>query len=152
VIEVESSTVIRTSREAVWRHLTRVSDWYRWYPGLHGVSSAGSITRTGQSWRSTGQMGRMLYRGENEVQVYRLLSVIELAGVRRPWLKEVVTRVELVPEGPNSRLRVQMQACPAFWLAGRLLLSPILRRRLQREVDEFADRLTSYVERTMPYH
>jgi uncharacterized protein YndB with AHSA1/START domain len=152
VIEVESHTVIRSSREAVWRHLTRVPDWYRWYPGLHGVNVTESITRTGQSWRSTGQMGRMLYRGVNEVRNYRLLSVIELASVRRPWLKTVVTRVELQPEGPNSRLRVTMQACPAFWLPGRFLLSPILRRRLQREVDEFTERLTSYVERTMPYH
>jgi uncharacterized protein YndB with AHSA1/START domain len=152
VIEVESSVVIKTSRETVWRHLTRLSDWYRWYPGLHGVSSGESITGTGQSWRSTGQMGRMLYRGQQNVTAYRLLEMIEMSGSRRPWLASIVTWIELEPEGPNCRLTVRMDATPGFWIPGRILLKPILRRRLEREVRETASRLASYVERTMPYH
>jgi hypothetical protein len=152
VIEVESSIVIRTSREAVWRHLTRVGDWYRWYPGLHGVSTEDSLSRIDQSWRATGQMGRMLYRSNQRVTEYRLLSELVIYGDRRPWIRSCRMCFRLEPDGANCRLRVIMIAQPGLWLFGRLILSRTLERRLQTEADALADRLRRYVERTMPYH
>lgn len=152
MIEAESNVVIRTSREAIWRHLTRLSDWYRWYPGLHGVDTSQSISREGQTWTATGQMGRMLYRGQYVVQSCQLLERIEIGGRRKPWISSITTRITLEPEGPNCRLTVQIEAIPGFSLPGRLLLSWTLRNRLQREADEVAQRLQDYVEHTMPYH
>lgn len=150
MIEAESSTVIRTSREAVWRHLTRTSDWFRWYPGLHGVNTDESITRAGQSWRAVGQMGRMLYRSEQRVEQYQLLSRIEVDGNRRPWLSSCIIHFDLEPSGPNCRLQVRLVAQPGLWLVGRFLLSGMLRRRLQGEADQLTERLRAYVERSMP--
>jgi hypothetical protein len=152
LIEVESSSAIRTSPEMAWRHLTRVSDWYRWYPGLHGVNATEPITRIGQEWRGTGQMGRMLYRSQQRVTDYKLLSHIELEGKRHPWLRSCLLRFRLVPEGANCRLSVKIIAEPGFSLPGRIVLSRLLRRKLQNECDQIVERLASYVEGTMPYH
>lgn len=152
MIEVKASAVIRSSREAVWRQLTRVADWYRWYPGLHGTTANESIIREGQSWRATGQMGRLLYRGDQQVIAYRMLNCIEIRGIRRPWLGDVLTRFELAPDGPNCRLVVTITASPGFWIVGRFLLSGLTQRRLQFEADAIVERLASYVEQTMPYH
>jgi hypothetical protein len=152
VIEVDSSRTIKASREAVWRHLTRVSDWYRWYPGLHGVDTEETITRNGQSWRATGQMGRMLYRGGQRVDEYRMLGLIALEGNRYPWISSMKTRISVEPDGPNCRLYVGIAAVPGLWLPGRILLRPILRGRLQREADDVTERLADYIEHTMPYH
>ena len=152
MIEVSSSAVIRSSREAVWRHMTRVSDWYRWYPGLHGTSADASITGAGVEWRSTGQMGRMLYRGVEKVTDYRLLNVLEIEGCRRPWLRWMRLRFDLSAKGPHCRLTVSIEAIPSMWVVGRILLSGLVRRRLQAEVDAVTERLRSYVENTMPYH
>lgn len=152
MIEVEASSVIRSSREAVWRQLTRVAEWYRWYPGLHGTTASESIIRAGQSWRATGQMGRLLYRGDQQVTAYRMLSCIEIRGSRRPWLGDVLTRFDLVPDGPNCRLLVTITASPGLGPVGRFLLSGLLQRRLQSEADNIVERLASYVDQTMPYH
>jgi hypothetical protein len=152
VIEVDSSRTIKASREAVWRHLTRVSDWYRWYPGLHGVDTDETITRKDQSWRATGQMGRMLFRGQQRVYDYRILGLIELIGNRYPWLSSIKTSFSVEPDGPNCRLCVRITAVPGLWLPGRILLRPVMRGRLQREANEVSERLADYVEHTMPYH
>ena len=152
MIEVESSREIRASREAVWRHLTRANEWYRWYPGLHGTSATDAITGEGHSFRATGQMGRMLYRGEHTVVSYQMLKEIELDGVRKPWLSMIHTLIRLEPSSPNCRLFFSYTARPGFWIPGRLLLTGTLKRRLQAEADDFTDRLASFVENTMPYH
>ena len=152
MIEVESAREIRASREAVWRHLTRAAQWYRWYPGLHGTTATETITGEGHRFRATGQMGRMLYRGEQTVVHYHLLNKLELAGPRTPWLSYVRTSVRLEPSSPNCRLVVRISAQPGFWLLGRLVLTGTLRRRLQGEADEITERLASFVENTMPYH
>jgi hypothetical protein len=152
VIEVQSSKTVSASREAVWRHLTRVSDWYRWYPGLHGVDTTEAITRSGQSWRATGQMGRMLYRGDQHVRDYGMLKRIELGGHRYPWISSISTTITAQPDGPYCRLSIVISAMPGLWLFGRVALKPILRRRLQREADDVVERFANYVEHTMPYH
>ncbi|TVR72702.1 MAG: SRPBCC family protein [Sphaerobacteraceae bacterium] len=152
MIHVSAIGTIKTSREAVWRHLTRVSDWYRWYPGLHGTDADRAITVEGMSWRATGQMGRMLYRGDHQVVEYAMLSHIKIDSVRKPWLSAVQTRMSLEPDGPNSQLRVEFSATPGFWLPGRFLLTGTMHRRLQTEADEVVERLSRYVERSMPYH
>lgn len=152
VIEVESSREIRASREAVWRHLTRAPEWYRWYPGLHGTTASESITSEGHRFRATGQMGRMLYRGEQEVVSYQLLQEIAFDGARKPWLSAVRTVIRLEPSSPNCRVVIEFSAQPGFSFPGRLLLTGTLRRRLQDEADAFTERLASFVEYTMPHH
>jgi uncharacterized protein YndB with AHSA1/START domain len=152
VIEAEATGVIRASREAIWRHLTRVNEWYRWYPGLHGTTATEPIAREGQTWRSTGQMGRMLFRGEQRITHYRLLNEIHITGRRSPWLKQVTTIISLQPSGPNGEFSIRFRAEPGFWLIGRALLGWTLRNRLQSEADSVVERLSSFVENTMPYH
>jgi hypothetical protein len=97
-------------------------------------------------------MGRMLYRGKHEVVDYRMLSLVRIESARNPWLSRVETTLELEPDGPNCRLVVEFAAVPGFWVPGRLLLSWTLERRLQGEADALIDRLSKYVERSMPYH
>lgn len=152
MIHVSAIGTIKASREAIWRHLTRVSDWYRWYPGLHGTSADSAIAGTGIRWRATGQMGRMLYRGDHEVTEYQILSFIRIEAARKPWLSTVQTTMTLSSDGPNSQLLVEFSATPGFWLPGRVLLSRTLERRLQTEANAMVDRLGRYVERSMPYH
>ena len=152
MIEVESAREIRASREAVWRHLTRAAEWYRWYPGLHGTTATETITGEGHRFRATGQMGRLLYRGEQTVVHYQLLSVLEIDGTRKPWLSNAKTLFKLEPSSPNCRVVVRISAQPGFWLIGRLMLNWTLRRRLQAEADAITERLASFVENTMPSH
>jgi uncharacterized protein YndB with AHSA1/START domain len=152
VIHVSAAGTIKASREAVWRHLSRVSDWYRWYPGLHGTSADSAIVGTGMRWRATGQMGRMLYRGEHEVTGFQMLSFIRIDSARKPWLSVVETTMTLTSDGPNCQLLIEFSGTPGFWLPGRILLSGTIERRLQTEADLVVDRLGRYVERSMPYH
>src|SRR5690606_33942877 len=119
LIEAEATSVISASRESVWRHLTRVPDWYRWYPGLHGVDTTNAIHGAGHSWRATGQIGRLLYRSDQTVTGYELLSRLEIRGDRRPWFRDVTLCFLLKPEGPNSRLTVELSAEPGFSVLGR---------------------------------
>lgn len=151
VIEVEATERIRASREAVWRHLTRVSDWPRWYPGLHGVHASDAITGTGYAWRSSGQMGRLLYRSDNRVECYRMLETIEILSDRRPWISTMRTRLTVQADGPNCRLGVHIEAEPGLSIAGRLLTG-MLGRRLANEAEQVGERLRNYVEHTLPHH
>ena len=152
MIDAQSQALIRTSREAVWRHLTRVPDWHRWYPGLHGVSTDDSVTGTGHSWRASGQLGRLLYRADQRVSDYELLKRLEITGDRRPWLKQAQITFELNPDGANCRLDIRITGEPSFGLAGRLIVSRTLKNRLQTEVEEIGNRFRQYVEQTMPHH
>lgn len=151
MIEVEATEPIRASREAVWRHLTRVSDWPRWYPGLHGVHASDAITGTGHVWRSSGQMGRLLYRSNNRVKRYQMLESIEILSDRRPWIRSMRTWLTVDPDGVNCRIDVRIEAEPGLSLAGRLLTG-MLRRRLVDEAKQVGERLRAYVEHTLPHH
>jgi hypothetical protein len=152
LIEIVAERTIRTSPETIWRHLTRVADWPRWYPGLHGVDTDQTITRTDMCWRAAGQMGRMLYRSNLTVTSYQMLREIALLGDRRPWLRSFSLAYRLERDGPNGRLHITIAATPGLGLPGRLLLSRTLRQRLQREADEMLERLSSYAERALPHH
>jgi hypothetical protein len=152
LIEVEASGLVHASRESIWRHLSRPQEWYRWYPGLHGTTAADSITKVGQTWRSTGQMGRMLYRGEQRVCEHQLLERLEIAGQRRPWFRDMTMLISLKPSGPNVNVSFTLVGEPGLWPIGGTLLRRTLRRRLQQEAEVAIDRLTQFVENTMPYH
>lgn len=151
LIEVEASERILASREAVWRHLTRVSDWPRWYPGLHGVHATDAITSAGYQWRSSGQMGRLLYRSDNAVTDYRMLERIEIRSDRRPWISTMQRRLMVSPDGANCHVTIQIEAEPGLSVAGRVLAGT-LRRRLADEAEQIGRRLKDYVEHTLPHH
>jgi hypothetical protein len=152
LIEIESSTVVQSSLETVWRHLTRVSEWPRWYPGLHGVDVRQPVTTTGVTWRASGQIGRMLYRSTSEVTGYDLLRTLEVSGDRRPWIRRQVIEFRLEREGHSCRLHARIAAEPGFGFPGRLFLSRVLRRRLQREAEAICLRFSGYVGRALPHH
>jgi uncharacterized protein YndB with AHSA1/START domain len=152
LIEVDSSVVIRSSPETVWRHLTRVGEWPRWYPGLHGVDTSDPVTSIGFGWRMSGQIGRMLYRSNNQVTGYELLHRLEISGDRRPWISQQVLAFDLTPEGHNCRLNVALTAQPGVGLAGRVLLTGPLRRRLRAEIEDLCQRFSRYIERALPHH
>jgi hypothetical protein len=97
-------------------------------------------------------MGRMLYRGANQVTSYKMLDHFTIESDRGPWLSSVVLTIGIARDGVHTRLNIHITARPGMSLFGRLILHRTLRNRLRDEAVQIGERFADYTDHVLPHH